>query len=192
MATFERGFKTWAERTSITIRRELGLAAHDCLDVLALAKFLRVQVWTPYDIDGLPKDVVDQLIEHDPWGWSAVSLVLSDGTGVVIYNPRKSKGRRSSDIAHELAHFILEHRPSTIIFSHDGSIGMRSFDQKQEEEANWLAWCLLLPREALLVAKREGLTMAKIAEGYGVSEPLVRFRISMTGVGVQLRRRTLR
>ncbi len=29
--------------------------------------------------------------------------------------------------------------------SADGSLVMRSYDQKQEEEANWLAWAILLP-----------------------------------------------
>ena len=41
MTTLERGFKTWAERTAASIRRDLGLAAHQPLDVRALAAFLR-------------------------------------------------------------------------------------------------------------------------------------------------------
>jgi hypothetical protein len=190
MAAFDRGFKSWAERTSINIRRELGLAAHETLDPLELAKFLDIEVCTPHDIPGLPHDVLDQLLEQDPWGWSGVSLSRPGARDLIIYNPRKSKGRRASDIAHELAHFILDHQPGALIFSSDGDIAMRTFDGKQEEEANWLAWCLLLPREALVKAKRVGLTVAHIADRYGVTERLVSYRLSVTGVDLQVVRRS--
>lgn len=187
MPAFDRGFKSWAERTSLTLRRDLDLAPHDPLDPTHLARYLEVDLWTPKDIPGLPTEVMVQLLHRDPWGWSAVSLVL-DGRGLVIYNPRKSKGRQASDITHELAHFILDHQPGTIILSEDGSIAMRSFDRKQEEEANWLAWCLLVPREGLVMAKRAGLMTDKIAERYGVTQSLVTFRLNMSGVEAQFQR----
>lgn len=192
MATLERGFKSWAERVSLTMREEMKLNSTDPLDPLELASFLGVKVCTPNDIPDLPAEVVHQLLSRDPWGWSAVSLLLPDGGGLVIYNPRKSKGRQASDITHELAHFILDHKPGTIILSPDGDIAMRTFDHKQEEEANWLAWSVLLPREALLRAKRRKLTIAQIASLYGVAESLVTFRLNMSGVEAQLRARRRR
>jgi len=192
MATFDRGFKSWAERTATNIRHELGLTEHDRLDPFTLAKLLDVTVCTPRDIPGLPRDILDQLFTHDPWGWSAVSLDRPEAGTLVIYNPRKSAGRKPSDIVHELAHVIQEHKPSMIMLSHDGMIAMRTYDQKREDEANWLAWCLLLPREALVQAKREGLTTDQIAEIYGVTDRLVTFRMGVTGVGLQMRRATRR
>ena len=69
--------------------------------------------------------------------------------------------------------------------SHDGSFVMRSYDQKDEDEANWLAWALLLPREGLIVCKRRRLTAEQIAERFGVTETLVKFRLRMTGVESQ-------
>ncbi|HEY6329639.1 MAG TPA: hypothetical protein VI756_09880, partial [Blastocatellia bacterium] len=98
--TLERGFKAWSERTAKAMRRELGLAPHDPLPPERLAEYLGVVLWTPRDVPGLPRDVIDQLLERDPWGWSAVS-VQRDGEATVIYNPRKSAGRRASDIMHE-------------------------------------------------------------------------------------------
>jgi Zn-dependent peptidase ImmA (M78 family) len=71
--------------------------------------------------------------------------------------------------------------------SHDGSFVMRSYDQKDEDEANWLAWSLLLPREGLLACKRQNRTIAEIADQFGVSETLVSFRIRMTGVEPHLK-----
>jgi len=72
--------------------------------------------------------------------------------------------------------------------SHDGSFVMRSYDQKDEGEANWLAWSLLLPREGLLACKRKKtkkLTALDIAYQFGVTETLVRFRLQITGVEAQ-------
>jgi hypothetical protein len=187
MATLERGFKAWAERTAAAIRGELGLSATEPLNPLQLASHLDVTLLQPDLIDGLPVDICEQLLERDPWGWSATTLEL-DGKTTLIFNPRKSAGRRASDIVHELAHLILGHEPAQIAFSHDGQMATRTFDQKQEDEANWLAWALLLPRDALFAAKRSRMLSAQIASAYGVTETLVDFRLRMTGISAQLRR----
>lgn len=187
MATLERGFKAWAERTAASIRGELGLSATAPLDPLKLAAHLDVTLLQPNEIDGLPADICEQLLEHDPWGWSATTLEL-DGKTTVIFNPRKSGGRQASDIVHELAHLILGHEPAQVVFSEDGQLATRTFDQKQEDEANWLAWALLLPRDALFAAKRSRMVSAQIATAYGVTEMLVNFRLRMTGISAQLRR----
>src|SRR5258706_3006764 len=69
---------------------------------------------------------------RDPWGWSAAGMQVND-RGIVVYNPRHSRGRQVSDITHELAHFILDHQPAKIILSADlDGMSMRSFNQKQE------------------------------------------------------------
>jgi Zn-dependent peptidase ImmA (M78 family) len=186
MGTLDRGFKSWAERTAATLRRELELGPLAPIDPLRVASFLGVDVCTPREIPGLPADVINPLLDGDPFGWSAVSLAINGG-GLLIYNPRKSKARRASDIMHELAHFLLDHKPTTIIMSEELDIAIRSFDAKQEDEANWLAWAVLLPREALVDCLRQRLSVHAIAEGYGVSEDLVTFRIRITGVEYQYR-----
>jgi Zn-dependent peptidase ImmA (M78 family) len=183
---FERGFKSWAERTSQNFRRDFGLQAHSALQPVLLATHLDVRLCTPKEIPGLPQKVLDQLLKHDPSGWSAVSVYQGD-RGLVIYNPAHSKGRQASDIMHELAHLVLDHKPATVIMSHDGNMVMRSYDQKQEDEANWLAWCLLLPRDALTQCARRALSVEAIAEQYGVSKALVNFRLGVTGVTAQIR-----
>lgn len=187
MVNLDRGFKAWAERTSTSLRKELGLSPSDALDPKELAKCLGVRMCTPGDIPGVPKTVLSQLLEKDPWGWSAVSQA-SEGTPLVIYNPKHSAGRRASDIMHELAHIVLDHDPGKLIMSQDGTMVMRSYDRKQEEEANWLGWSILLPREALVNAARLKLSTSQIAEKYGVTETLVGFRLRVTGVAAQFKR----
>jgi hypothetical protein len=186
MAAFDRGFKSWAERMSMSLRRELDLGPEDRLDPLRLAAHLDVVVWTPTEVPGLPGAVVHQLLERDPWVWSALSLVQVGGRGLVIHNPRHSAGRQASNIVHELSHLILDHTPGTIILSQDGRLAIRTFDRKQEEEARWLAACLLLPREGLLRARRDGQTATQIAVRYGVADTLVTYRLNMSGVEMQL------
>ena len=186
MATLERGFKAWAERMALAIRRELDLAAYDPLPPQVLVAHLGITLWTPYDVPGVPHEVIEQLLYADPWGWSGVSLQEGEA-GIIIYNPRKSQGRQASDITHEAGHFILNHRPATLILSPEFDVAMRSFDAKQEDEANWLAWCLLLPREALLYAMRQKWAVGNIETHYGVTESLVKFRMQKTGVLTQFK-----
>jgi Zn-dependent peptidase ImmA (M78 family) len=145
-------------------------------------------VLTPREIPDLPPDVIEALLDKDPYGWSAVSLSTNAG-GLLIYNPRNSKARRSSDVMHELAHFLLDHRPTTIVVSQEVDAAMRSFDAKQENEANWLAGAILLPRDALMACLRKRMTVQTIAEAYGTSEKLVTFRKQITGVDYQLKAR---
>jgi hypothetical protein len=191
MTMLERGFKAWAERTAATIRVDLGLKPTAPLDPLQLAAHLGITLLRPDEVEGLPPEICVQLLEQDPWGWSAATLEL-DGKTTVIFNPRKSTGRRASDIVHEMAHLILGHEPANIVFSQDGQFATRTFDQKQEDEANWLAWALLLPRDALFAARRTRMLSAQIAAAYGVTETLVDFRMKMTGVNAQFRYRAER
>lgn len=187
MAILDRGFKAWSERTSLALRKELRLAVSEALPPERLAEYLSVRLITPREIGGMTASDLDQLLNQDPWGWSAVT-VLNPET-IVIYNPNHSPGRRASDISHELAHLVLGHEPGTIILSEDGTMAMRSFNQKQEDEANWLGWSLLLPREGLAAAVNRGATDEEIAAEFGVSETLVRFRKRLTGVDRQTQAR---
>lgn len=143
---------------------------------------------SPRDIPGLPAQVLDPLENRDRFGWHAVTVVVPGGRTLLIYNPRKSVGRKASDIVHELAHIIQDHKPSTVILSQDGRFSMRTYDQKQEDEANWLGWSLLLPREALIKALRQRLSIDNIAYSFGVSAQLVNYRIGVIGVSSQLAR----
>jgi hypothetical protein len=188
MPTLERGFKSWCERSALATRTELSIEPHAPLAARKLAEHLGVSLLTPKDIPGLPNDILHQLTLKDPQGWSAVSFAV-DTEITVIYNDRNSAGRQSSDIMHELSHIILDHDPSQVILSVDGQIGMRSFDAKQEDEANWLGWTLLLPRPALMHCIHLGRSAAQIAVDYNVSEQLVKYRTGVTGADRQSRTR---
>ena len=186
MKTLERGFKAWAERTSLALRRELDLTVDDALCPFKLAEYLEIEIWTPDKVPGITSDILS-LLKEDLWGWSATSF-QANGKCFVIYNPDHSSGRRASDVMHEISHNILGHQPATVIISLElEGLAMRSFDQKQEDEANCLAWSLLLPRDGLLRAKSRKLTIEQIANQFSVTQKLVTYRIQTTGIERQIK-----
>lgn len=182
----ERGFKSWSERISLELRKDLQLSDTAPLDARALADYLEVAIWNPRDLDALSSETLETLLIEDRDNWSAVT-VSHNGSSAILCNPSHSGGRPASDIMHELSHLIIGHDPARMILSQDGSLVLRSFDQRQEQEASWLAGCLLLPRPALM--KCAGANVEEACRKYGVSEQLLRYRLNVTGVKRQMQQR---
>jgi len=179
-----RGFKTEAERLAERLRAQLGLRPIDCLKIIDLARHLGVAVYSAGDL--VSRTALDDLERVQPGSFSAATFHLPEGRTVAVYNPLREPGRTNSDIAHELAHVLLDHRLRDL-----QRIGGHTFfacDPDQEEEANWLAGCLLLPRPLLLHEAYAGATAESIAERYEVSLPMARFRLNASGVTLQVRR----
>jgi Zn-dependent peptidase ImmA (M78 family) len=184
---FQRGFKTWCERYSSEVRTELGLTPSAPLDPRVLAKHLGIRVWTPEDVRGLGQESLSILLRNDgetPSCWSAVTLVVGNTT-LVIINSSHSRGRQSNDLMHELAHRIRQHKTHDMEVSAEGFMLLKAYGKEQEDEADWLAACLLLPRDALVSIMRRGLDPAEAAEQYGVSRRMLTYRLAMTGVNRQ-------
>lgn len=181
---FERGFKTWCEKYATTVRGDMGLDAAAPLDTVALAKHLRVRVWTPHNVSGLSSKAIDVLLRNDgktPSCWSAVTLVVNS-KAVVILNSSHSAARQASDLAHELAHRIRGHAAREVSVTAEGLMLLRDYDKNEEEEADWLSGCLLLPREALILVKRRRLEDSDVCLTYGVSQRMLGWRVATTGV----------
>ncbi len=106
-----------------------------------------------------PDDREELLINH-PREWSALSVALATGT-LVVYNPTHDAARINNSLCHELSHLILEHEHGRMVTF--GDCVMREFDNRQEEEADWLAGSLPVPEAALKRAKFAGLTNAQTA-----------------------------
>ena len=94
----------------------------------------------------------------------------------------------ASDLVHEIAHILLGHKPARIDLTEEGSLMLSTYSRQQEDEANWLAGCLLLPREAIVLIRRQGMDPAVAARKYGTSMDMLRYRINVTGVDHQLAR----
>jgi uncharacterized protein DUF955 len=180
-----RGFKAEAERLAVRLRTELGIKPDQHLDVDLLATHLGVEVRTA---DSLVKRVeLERLNSLQAGCFSAATFHLPSGRIVAVTNPvGTSEARRDSDLAHELAHVILRHQLRTA--EKIGGLTFFNCDPEQEEEANWLAGCLLLPRPLLLVDARLGLTAEEVADKHNVSVQMARFRLNTSGVYFQVSR----
>ena len=182
-----RGFKSWSERTSGEYRSQLGLNLAEALEPRELADHIGVLVWTPRDVPGLSTGSIEQLTETDPSSWSAVT-VAAGGHHLIIVNSAHAHTRQRSSLAHELAHVVLNHRPAEARVSEEGFLFRDRYDTEQEEEADWLAGALLLPREGLLSVYRRNSSSEVIGRHFVVSTKFVDWRLRTTGILLQATR----
>jgi Zn-dependent peptidase ImmA (M78 family) len=178
------GFKASAERIAKEIRAKLQLAPEDILCPWELAQHLGIIV---FDIAELPVPANDlrQLTHVDSDSWSALTI-KAHGFSAVILNPTHGKARQRNDLMHEVAHVHLGHVPHRVDTTSDGLLLVSDFSKDHEEEADWLAAALLLPREALLWCRKAGHSVGQICQKYGISRPLCEWRLRMTGVDRQM------
>jgi Zn-dependent peptidase ImmA (M78 family) len=191
MVEFRRGFKSWCEKVSLGFRRDLSVSPSDALCPRSLANHLSVEIWTPHEVanaGGLDPKFLNYLLKKDQESWSAVTLVVPQ-VKIIIPNTAHSPARQNSDLMHELAHHVLDHRPAIVNTTAQGLMFLDDYDKLQEDEADWLGGALLIPRAALLEKSSELKQQARIADHFGTSQEMVRWRIQTTGVGVQLSRR---
>lgn len=173
---YRRGFKTYANTIATQIRSEFGLRAIDRLDPWALAVDLEILVWPLSDLAREAPDAVAHLTNGEPEAFSAVTI-FQGPRRTIVHNDAHVRGRQASDIAHELAHGLLQHRPTPAL----NDQGCRLWDQGIEDEARWLGGVLLIPEDGALWIVREGTSEVDAAEHCGVTPPMVRYRVNVTG-----------
>jgi len=184
---FNRGFKTSCENVARQQRRQLNLLPSDPLNPWTLAQHLGIAVHSVEDVPGLAPDCMQTLLRDDPDSWSAVT-VSSGGRSVIILNSSHSRPRLASDLVHEIAHILLGHSPARVDVTEDGCLMLSMYDRNQEDEANWLAGCLLLPRDAVVFIRRRRLELTAAAQKYGTSMEMLNYRIRVTGVDYQFKK----
>ena len=181
-----RGFKAFAEKKAIEIRKELGLKPTEFLCVFKVCEHLKIPI---LDIDklGMDEKNLNNLQGEGKSLWSAATVPVGNGKYVIVHNKLNSLARQQSDLMHEVAHIICEHKTENIEMIGDLAGLMRSYDQNQEDEAEWLGASLQLPRPALLWALKTKIGNDKICEIYSASKEMVNYRINITGVKNQVR-----
>lgn len=184
--SLRRGFKAEAERISCELRAELELGSLDRLDPLCLADHLGIPVFGLSELaryDGGGSNFIRVLRNSERDAFSAITVFVGERR-LVIHNDGHAPTRLVSNVTHELSHCILEHPPSPILSPE----GCRHWNSRLEDEADWLAGALLIPREGALTLTKRNWPIERIAEKYGVSEQLCRRRVNETGVAIQARR----
>lgn len=183
---YRRGFKKWTDEKAIELRKQLGLYASSPLCAFKLCEFLKIPVIVPSNVQGLSEDYLNELIGNGSTHWSAATIPLNDEKYMIVHNPTHSPARQQSNLMHELAHILCEHKVSEKTKSTGLSGFLRSLNTEQEDEAEWLGSCLQLPRPALIYSLKKGMTYENIAEHYNCSMEMVQYRINITGVKRQL------
>jgi Zn-dependent peptidase ImmA (M78 family) len=184
---FKRGFKSWCDQTAEAIRRQRGMQAWEPLSARSLAEDLKAVVITPRDLPMLSPEICLRLLRNHNDIWSAITI--SSDPPLIVYNPEHSPGRQNSDLMHELAHLLLEHVPGTVYIDPKSKLVLRHHDRDQEDQANWLAGCLLLPRAALVKIKQAQWPNEEVCKHYLVSSKMLIYRMNTSGVNIQFGRR---
>lgn len=171
-----RGFKSEANSTAAEVRGELGLGAMDPLDPHRLARHLAVPVTALSSLTDEKNFGVNYYLREDPTPFSAVTVFWGTERRIV-HNDAHDLGRQHSNVAHELSHALLLHDPTPAM----DDLGCRLWNQDIEDEAQWLAGALLLTEDAALFVARQRWPVERIAEHFGISTPMVNWRLRMTG-----------
>jgi hypothetical protein len=172
---YRRGFKTEAESLAAEVRQELGLQTLDPLDPLLLARHLEIPVMALSEFREVSPGAV-HLLDVDPSAFSAATI-FAGRRRLIVHNDAHSAERQSSNVGHELGHGLLHHAPTPALDDR----GCRLWDQGIEDEAQYLAGALLIPRDACIAMVFRNASVAQIAAEFGVSEPMARYRVNISG-----------
>lgn len=187
MANARSGFKKAAEELALEVRKEINLSEFDRLDPRLLAEHYGIPVVELAELleDGAKTESISQLTVVTESEFSAMTIF--DGPArLIVVNTAHTGGRQSNSTAHELAHMLLEHEPQQSIIVG----GCRKWNAKMEDEADWLAGELLVPRIAALDIVRRRTPVRLAAQAYGVSHKLMSWRLNHSGARIQVARET--
>ena len=114
--------------------------------------------------------------------WWATAYKEGDGPWLILYNPRQTETRRRASIMEEVAHIVMGHEPSKIAPCPLSGVPRRTYKASHEKEAYGIGAASLVPFAGLLRLHANGLSHDDVAEHYGVSAELARFRHQITRV----------
>lgn len=181
------GFKAQAERTSASYRQALALEPHDHLCGFKLAEHLGIDVCTPQEFFPAGTNFDNLLgtakVKSE---WSALTMTGKSGKRFIIHNPLHAPTRQQSNLMHELANIICEHEYPTTYANINLPEYMRSYDPKQEQEANHLGSVLQINRDGLVWALKKRMANDEICNHFVASPEMLTLRINATAVKRQL------
>ena len=179
----KRGFKAESERLAVEYRNKMSIHACAPLCAFKLAEHLNIPIYSATEFLNLPDEI--ERLSDESFGWSALTMITGANNRIIINNPYHSQARQQSDLMHELAHVICDHKQSLSKYDFEIPLGMRHFDEVQEEEAICLGATLQITRPGLLWALKRNYTVDQIANHFNSSVDMATYRIRMTGVAKQ-------
>ncbi len=188
------------ELRALGLRDFAGVRNEQALDPFALARFARLLVVDFDRIQGLSPESRAHLLGDaaDEWSGGACSKPLPNGWRLVILNPAHGPSRNRATLMEEVAHVFLGHRPNRLAaLARNGSPGesqsrkivAREYNHADEEAAYAIGAAALVPYAALRRMVMEGRNGNEIARRFGVSRQLAEYRIKVTHLWSEYKRR---
>ena len=177
------GFKAKADRIAVGLRRQMGIRVQDPINVDALAAKLGLAIFPLSSFADACPDQVAHLVNDHPSDFSALLLRLGNRC-VILENDQHTLGRRSSNLAHEMAHYLLGHSPMAL----NGGFGHGSTDPDIEKQADCLASYILIPNAAAHMIVWKPHTEDQVCRRFGVSRQMLEYRLNTSGARLRRKR----
>ncbi|MEM8777842.1 MAG: ImmA/IrrE family metallo-endopeptidase [Cyanobacteria bacterium P01_G01_bin.49] len=155
-------------------RNILNFKAFEPLPAKVLAQHFQATLFTPETVPNAEPEQVKLLCNYNNWS----AGIISKNPLWIVHNSRHEPPRQESNLMHEFAHIILQHK----MVSRDPTTGLFQRRQQDEDEAVYLGGCLQIPRRGLHWAKQRNKTISQIALYFNASEEMVRFRSNVNGI----------
>lgn len=169
------------EEMAEQFRDDLGVGIDEQFDALQV-RIEGVDVFVPGEILDFDSDCISYLTGEGSDQWSAMSvpLDLDADRWAVLRNDQHQLVRQKVTYLEECWHIMLGHKLTKVAKVSD-SFG-RTYDSTEEHDAYYLAAATLLPKAAVSNCVEQGESSEAIASKFGVSQPLVEYRIKRLGL----------
>jgi IrrE N-terminal-like domain len=190
---FSARAKAW-EPIALELRRLANVNADEVIDPEALADKVGLRlVDARWAIDGFSQADRDHLLvsASDSWSGGVMPQPLPNGKFICIINPNHDRRRNRVTLMEEIVHIHRNHRPTGLRDVMPG-LRVRDYHHDQEAEAYGVGAAVLLPWSLFFHAVNAGTSVFDMAEAFDVTEPLVEYRIKITGATNLYRNRSSR
>ncbi|MDJ0600404.1 MAG: ImmA/IrrE family metallo-endopeptidase [Crocosphaera sp.] len=155
-------------------RTILGFKAYEPLPAEVLTEHFQVKIFTEETVPNAESEQIKLLFNSN----SCSAVILPTKPLWIVHNSRHTPVRQQSNLMHEFAHIILNHK----MVGFDAKTGLPQRRQQDEDEAIYLGGCLQIPRRGLIWAKQKKMNLSQVALHFNASEEMVRFRSNVNGI----------
>lgn len=164
------------------------------LDPFQLARYAKILVVRFDEINGLSDETREHLLGAGANAWSGGTCArpLPNGWRLVILNPKHGQSRNNATLMEEVCHVFLGHRAnrlSIIAKNRAGQTVARDYNDADEEAAYAVGAAALVPFASLRRFVHAGEPSNEIARHFKVSRELVEYRIKVSRLWHEYRRR---
>ncbi|WP_342133510.1 ImmA/IrrE family metallo-endopeptidase [Hydrogenophaga sp. OTU3427] len=169
-----RGFKTYSERLVQNVRTEMGLRELDPMDMDALATHLHIPYWPLSRFLEAANETKACVNVAEIYKSVSAFTFFEGRRRRIVFNDEHGSARHRSNMAHELAHALLQHPARDSGASTDD-------EERNEAEAAWTGGVLMLPAHQARYIAASRMNSKTAEQLFQLSPEMLRFRLNVTG-----------